>query len=298
MRGMVRSLPGAWVCAQALMLLACNPLAHPGERVQDGGAGDDPAETGPFDVGILDARVDRWWLSDFDYTIWYPATITGEFDFEAAPAPILVLVPEVLVDPSEYDWLGKRLASWGMAVVAPNLPYGIPGLGLLRPSALLDRVIRSQEEDTFWAGGLDVDAVVVMGHGRGAGLADNTDTLDTRVMGQVLLLGTPWYPPGGKAGPTLILLGEEDCETSPEALTDAYTAFGPETTLARFSQMSHRRLTDDASELPGCSISLTRETARERISQILVPWLLNTLGLPLNPDWLQTPVEGVGVESH
>jgi len=281
-----------------LCLAGCNPLANPGEWVLAAGDGDDPAETGPFAVGTLDARVKRWWLSDFDYTIWYPATNTGEFDFEAAPAPILVLIPDVMLDPSEYDWLGKRLASWGLAVVAPELPYGVPGMGLLRPSALLDRVIGSQSEETFWAGGLDTEAVVVLGHGWGDGLADNTDTLDTRVVAEVLLFGAPWYSPGGKAGPALILLGEEDCESSVEGLQDTFLSFGPETTLAQFAQMSHRRLTDDAAELPGCTVSLTRESARERISLVLVPWLLNTLGLPLDPAWLQTSIEGVVQESH
>lgn len=290
------------VGALYLTLLAgmtgCNPLANPGECIQKAGEGDSPAHDGPYAVGELKPRVDRVLLSDFNYKAWYPALESGEFDFSAAPSPIAILVPDILIDPSEYQWVGARLASWGITVVSPHLPYGVPELGLLRPSALLDKVAKSQEEDTFWAGGLDLDHVLVMGHGWGAGLADWVDTADTRISGEVLLFGPTWGNPGGKSGPTLLLAGVEDCEASLISMQNTYAGYGPDTLLATFQDMSHRQLTSTLDELWYCDASLDRSTAHQRISSVLVPWAMDVLSLPGPEEWQLMAVDGVSWQAH
>lgn len=304
--GRLRSTRGTNPLLSLTLLLglcvACDPLGSPGDLIQPAGPGDDPTLDGPFAVGLhASVPVGRWILSDFKLDVYYPAEEAaervGEFASLAAPAPVVVLVPDVGIAREQYEWLGARLASWGLVTLVPNLPLTLPQLAFTRPSASLDRVAHSMEQESFWKGQLDLTAVAVGGQGGGAGLADLTATVDTRVTATFLLQGAPWISPGGREGPVLLIGAMDDCAGNAEALETAYSAYVSPKDFASIDGLSRELATLDIEPSSSCPASVSRALVHGRLSAVLVPWLRFTLlNDPLAEDWMQTPPGGIDWE--
>lgn len=117
-------------------------------------------------------------------------------DADAAPFPVVIMMPGINVDPGSYSWLAKRLGECGIVTVifqhvAEEMPGYIsltPGLDIsalkpesfgLRPSstvltaiiAKLHKLCSQESGNSVLAGKLDLQSIILGGHSAGGTVA-------------------------------------------------------------------------------------------------------------------------------
>jgi len=289
----------------AIGLIACSGGGSAAKTRANAPALRDPAERGPYSVGLTKMTFER--PSTIDGTprkletwIWYPATgdtteATAEADAAPAsqggPFPVVVFSHGSGGQPNFYKYFTEHLASWGFVVVAPPHPGNTStdcfpcDSKAIVPSArerptdvtfVLDKVIALKDDSSQPLGKvIDPTRTALAGHSFGgwtsifAAPGGRFNAVISMATGQPLtLLGRA---PDDHV-PTLILGGGKDELIAPDAVRRLFDALpdDDEKTYVSFPEGRHLTFVD---RCLGCTDALPTQRGHDLVNRYSTAFL-------------------------
>ena len=259
-----------------------------------------PQDKGPFAVGMKsDVKIYPRRPGSPTMEVFYPSLGDGSFDGSGGPYPVILFVQGGLVLVEDYYFLAEQLTSWGFVTAMAHYPRDLaiynPDLTL----AALDRLEASNEERSFWQGGLNTEKVGVGGHSLGGVVADLNIDVDPR-FDALLMMDTVPGDDNGYAfeGATLVVAGIDDCGASNEDKYDGFNTYDAPRAWAAIDGMSHYQFTvSDEEDAVDCPADISLEVAHDHLFSVTVPFVLSVLADdPSFFGYLLEPNDGVEVE--
>jgi dienelactone hydrolase len=261
-----------------------------------GAAATDFSGDGPFVTALSEISVPRAEGGSFRALLAFPALAgtasrgaRARPDATAGPYPALVFGHGFLSPPMLYTITLRRLASWGMVVLAPASALELfpshPDYAADYSHAVDWLQGTSDDAASTWAGMVDPDALAAGGHSMGGGAAVLAAAADPRLKALVLLAPSQTWPERATDAaeevdvPALVVAGSDDAIT-PLALhaLPIYARLAGDRQLALMFGGSHCGFVPvPLPEILCDAAGISLEEQLAAVSRSLVPFLLHTL---------------------